>query len=146
METYAFFGGLCHLTVIVRASENFSSADACTDFKSSFLWGLVMSQGFWGPGRTGARAVRRNRYLCRVLGRVRVGLFTRIWAILLAVDMLVALLTVHLPGGFFTTNGKLPLVLLAAAIGLAVGGPGEVALDRLLAARTRNPTLALLTS
>ena len=75
-----------------------------------------------------------------------VGLFTRIAAILLAIDMLVALLTVHLPGGFFITNGELPLMLLAAAIGLAVGGPGEAALDRLLATRTRNPTLARLTS
>jgi len=75
-----------------------------------------------------------------------VGLLTRIAAVLLAVDMLVALLSVHLPGGFFATNGELPLVLLAGAIGLAVGGPGEAALDRLLAARTRNPTLARLTS
>jgi hypothetical protein len=51
-----------------------------------------------------------------------------------------------LPGGFFTTNGESPLMLLAAAIGLALGGPGEAALDRLLAARTRNPTLARLTT
>jgi putative oxidoreductase len=75
-----------------------------------------------------------------------VGLFTRVVAILLTLDMLVALLTVHLPGGFFTTNGESPLMLLAAAIGLALGGPGEAALDRLLAARTRNPTLARLTT
>jgi putative oxidoreductase len=73
-----------------------------------------------------------------------VGLFTRVAAILLAVDMLVAILTVHLPGGFFLTGGDLPLVLLAVCVGLAVGGAGEASLDRLLAARTRNPTLARL--
>jgi putative oxidoreductase len=74
-----------------------------------------------------------------------VGLFTRIAAILLAGDMLVAILTVHLPHGFFITNGELALVLLAANVALAVAGPGEAALDRLLAARTRNPALARLT-
>ena len=72
------------------------------------------------------------------------GLFTRIAAILLAGDMLVAILTVHLPHGFFITNGENALVLLAANVALAVAGPGEAALDRLLAARTRNPALARL--
>jgi putative oxidoreductase len=76
------------------------------------------------------------------------GLFTRIAAIPLAVDVLVATLTVHLPNGFFAIpNGgyEFTLVLLAASIALAVAGPGEAALDRLLTMRTNNPALARLT-
>ncbi len=75
------------------------------------------------------------------------GFFTRIAAIPLAVDMLVATLMVHLPNGFSAANGgyEFTLVLLAASLALAVAGPGEAALDRFLATRTNNPALARLT-
>jgi putative oxidoreductase len=69
------------------------------------------------------------------------GLFTRVVAIPLAVDMLVATLTVHLPNGGY----EFTLVLLAASLALAVAGPGGAALDRFLATRTNNPALARLT-
>ncbi len=87
--------------------------------------------------------------LVEVLGGLAliVGLLTRLAAILLALDMLVAILTVHLPNGFFVNNGgyEFPLVLLASCVALAVAGAGEAALDGLLAARTGNPTLTRLT-
>jgi putative oxidoreductase len=76
------------------------------------------------------------------------GLFTRVAVIPLAVDMLVATLTVHLPNGFFTVpNGgyEFTLVLMAASVARAIAGPGEAALDRFLAMRTNNPALARLT-
>ena len=75
------------------------------------------------------------------------GLFTRLAAILLAADMLVAILTVHLPNGFFVSGGgyEFPLVLLGACIALALAGAGEAGLGGALARRTRNPTLARLT-
>ena len=74
------------------------------------------------------------------------GLFTRVAAIPLAVDMLVATLTVHLPNGFSVANGgyEFTLVLLAASLALAVAGPGKAALDKAFATRTNNPTLARL--
>src|SRR3712207_1321607 len=55
------------------------------------------------------------------------GLFTRVAAIPLAIDMLVATLTVHLPNGFSVLpdgGDEVYLVLLAARVALAGGGPG----------------------
>ncbi len=71
------------------------------------------------------------------------GLLTRFVAIPLAIEMLVAILLVHLPNGFFTEDGgyEFPLVMLAASVALAVAGSGELALDKVLAARA-SPTLA----
>jgi putative oxidoreductase len=62
------------------------------------------------------------------------GLLTRLAGILLAADMLVALLVVHRPHGFFAGDGgfELVLVLGAAALALAITGPGALALDSLL--------------
>ena len=54
------------------------------------------------------------------------GLATRIPAVLLAIDMLVALITVHMKHGFFAQTGgiELPLTLLGAVICLAISGGG----------------------
>lgn len=61
------------------------------------------------------------------------GLFTRWAALLLAVDMAVALVAVHLRNGFFLPGGfEYTLTLLAANIALALSGPGALALDRLM--------------
>ena len=54
---------------------------------------------------------------------------------IVALDMLVASLLVHLPAGFFLPNGvELVLLLLAGAVALVLTGPGAFALDRLIAA------------
>lgn len=49
-------------------------------------------------------------------------------------DRLVAILTVHLRGGFFLPNGfEFALALLAANTALVLLGSGEASVDRLLA-------------
>jgi putative oxidoreductase len=66
------------------------------------------------------------------------GLLTRPAAILLAIDMLVATLLVHLPAGFFLPNGvAFVLLLLAGAVALVLTGPGAFAVDRIIAGSAR---------
>lgn len=65
------------------------------------------------------------------------GLFSRVVAAALAFEMTVAILQVHLPGGFFVPAGvEHPLMLAAASAGLALTGPGLFSLDALLARRS----------
>ena len=60
------------------------------------------------------------------------GLATRLPAALLAIDMLVAILAVHIKHGFFNPMGvEFPLALLAACICLALSGGGAASLKRL---------------
>ena len=65
------------------------------------------------------------------------GLFARLAAALLAVDMTVAALVVGLDGGFWVWNNgvSFPLALLAATLALVLTGPGEASLDGVLARR-----------
>ena len=69
------------------------------------------------------------------------GLGTRIAAPLLAVDMLVALVLVHLPNGFFVSNGgvELVLLLLVASVSLTLSGAGAYSVDARIAPTDPNP-------
>ena len=63
------------------------------------------------------------------------GVATRLAAGLNAIDMLVAILTVHLKNGFFaqTMGVELPLTLLGACICLMLMGPGAASIEWLFA-------------
>jgi putative oxidoreductase len=64
------------------------------------------------------------------------GLFTRWAAIPLAVNMAVAIITVHLRNGFFLPNGyEFALTLLGANVALILLGSGGASVDRLLEGR-----------
>lgn len=62
------------------------------------------------------------------------GLLTPLAAVLIAGTMLTAIMKVHAPNGLWaTSNGyEYNLTLLAVAIGIALIGPGEYALDAFL--------------
>jgi len=64
------------------------------------------------------------------------GSFTRWAAALLAINMLVAIMTVHLKAGFFLPAGvEFALTLFAANVALVLLGSGEASVDCLLRAR-----------
>jgi putative oxidoreductase len=67
---------------------------------------------------------------------ILLGVQTRVVAIGLALDMLGAMVFVHLKGGFFAPKGiEFPLSLFGGAIALALAGAGYYSLDRVLAER-----------
>lgn len=68
---------------------------------------------------------------------VLLGLFTRLAAIPIAIDMLGAIMFVHGRHGVFAQNGgfEYPLTLLIASVVLVWAGPGPYAVDNLLPQR-----------
>lgn len=65
------------------------------------------------------------------------GLLLRPAAVVLAITMLVAIVTVHLPNGLFMANNgyEFGLSLLAVSIALAIRGAGSASVDGFLGAR-----------
>ena len=65
---------------------------------------------------------------------ILIGLLTRPAALALAVTMVVAILTVHLPHGLFMSNNgyEFALSLLAVTVALVFTGGGKLSLDRTL--------------
>jgi putative oxidoreductase len=84
------------------------------------------------PGRMHAAAAATAETAGGAL--LALGLLTPIGAVLTIATMVAAVLTVHLPRGFWNTNGgyEFNAVLVAAAFALAGTGPGAWSLDNAL--------------
>jgi putative oxidoreductase len=110
-----------------------------------FVFGFGGVAGFFGQAGIPLPAVSAVVVtLVEFLGGLAliVGLFTRWAALLLAINMLVAVLAVHLKAGFFLPHGfEYALTLLFANVGLALAGPGAFAVDNLLGKRHAAPAL-----
>jgi putative oxidoreductase len=63
---------------------------------------------------------------------VAVGLLTPIVALIVAANMLVAIITAHVAKGFWNKDGgyEFPLVLMAGAVAVSLTGAGNISLDR----------------
>jgi len=93
--------------------------------------GFMESLGF-KPGRLFAAAAG----LCELTGGILIalGLFGPVGPMFMVSVMVVAILTVHVPKGFFISDGgmELNLAYIAIAIALALVGPGAYSLDAAL--------------
>lgn len=64
------------------------------------------------------------------------GLLTRLSGLALAINMIVAMLTVHLKNGFFNPSGvEFPLALFGMSVGLMAMGAGAFSVDALFGKR-----------
>ncbi len=104
-----------------------------------FVYGLAgTSEGFAGAGIPLASLAAPTVTFIELLGGLALvlGVLTPIVAGLLAAVMVGATVLVHLEAGFFLPDGyEFSLTLLAAAIAIALSGPGAFAIDNLLARR-----------
>jgi putative oxidoreductase len=73
------------------------------------------------------------------------GLLTPLGAAAVAGVMFVAIVTVHWKNGFFNSSGgyEFNLLIVAAALGLAITGPGEISIDHLAGWNLAGPAWGL---
>ncbi|HXH34298.1 MAG TPA: DoxX family protein [Plantibacter sp.] len=98
-----------------------------------------VAAGFGGMGIPAPEAAAIVVVAVELLGGALliIGLGTRVVAVLSAINMVVALLLVHLSAGFFAADGGYEFVLLLAVVSLALAltGPGRISVDTLFRRR-----------
>ncbi len=107
------------------------------------LFGSFGGYGLEGTGQWMASIGLEPGYLMALLAGgaeffgglfILLGLLTRPSALVLAITMLVAIVTVHLQNGLFMSNNgyEFGLALLAASVSLVISGSGSVSADKAL--------------
>jgi putative oxidoreductase len=104
-----------------------------------FVFGVAGTQGAFAQMGAPAPAVTAVLIMAiEILGGLAliIGLLARLAAIGLVIDMLGAMLIVHLKNGFFLPTGvEFALTLMTVALAIAIAGPGAYSADGAIARR-----------
>lgn len=105
-----------------------------------FEYGLPgVSGAFAAAGVPLAGAAATTAALVEMVGGIAIllGIGSRIAAVLVVIEMLVAIFTMHLGAGYFADGGgaELPVLVAGTALGIALAGPGRFSVAGVLLSR-----------